>query len=106
MGGDVSMPGGTLRGSDQGVASLAFSLPNQRGKPSQLLSQVLHPQRPTLGHVGHGGIGRRLAEKRIGRGEGSSRTRGVGEEERAYASPTRAWEACWAPRPGPPTFGD
>ena len=37
-------------------------------------------------------------EIRRGRQEGPSQTGGAGEERRAFAPPTRAQEACWAPR--------
>ena len=89
------------QGLRSGGACLAFPLPNQPGKPSWLSGQVLCTQRPTPGHTGPGGIGRRPGENRRGRWEGPSRTRGAGEERRAFAPPTRAGEACWAPRPGP-----
>ena len=37
-------------------------------------------------------------EIRRDRWEGSSGTGGAGEERRAFAPPTQAQEACWAPR--------
>ena len=100
MGGGVPTPGGTLRSLDQRGVHPAFPMPNLPGKSAHLSGWVLCPQRPPLGCVGPGGIRGRLAENRRGRWEESSRTGGVGEEQRVFASPTRAQETCWAPRWG------
>ena len=56
----------------------------------------------TLQPVDPEGVGGRPGESNRGRWEGPSRTRGVGEEQRVFAPPTWAQEACWAPRWGPP----
>ena len=66
------------------------------------LCRILNPQRSPPGWVGPGGIGGRLGENRRGRREEPSRTRGAGKEQRVFASPTWALEACWAPRWAPP----
>ena len=79
-----------------------FPLPNWLGKSAQLSGWVLHPQRSSPGRVGPGGIGGRPGENRRGRREGDSRTRGAGKEQRVFAPPTQAREACWAPRWGLP----
>ena len=100
-GGGVSMPGGTFGGLDQGRVHWEFPLSNWPGKTAWLSGQVLYPQRPPLGGVGPGSIGGRPGENRRGRWEGPSGTRGAGVEQRAFAQPTQAREACWAPRPGP-----
>ena len=71
------MPGGTLRGSDQGGAVPVFPLPNQLGKSAWLSSQVLCPQRCPPGQVCPGGEGGRPGENRRGRWVGPSRTRGA-----------------------------
>ena len=44
--------------------------------------------------------GHRREAGEIGRGRqgGPSRTRGAGEEQRAFVLHTQAWETCWAPR--------
>ena len=75
--------------------------PLRPSKPAELPVQVPCPPKPSPGSVGPRGIGGRLRENRRGRQEGPSRTGGAGEEQRAFALPTRAEEACCASRWGP-----
>ena len=85
------------RGLRPGGSALSASPVQSPGKSALLFSRVLHPQKPTLGHVGPGGVGGRLGENSGGRQEGLSRTRGAGEEQRAAAPPTQAGKPTGLP---------
>ena len=73
--------------------------------PGSLLSSQADPlsSKTPPGHVGPWGHRREAGENRRGRQKepsGMSQRR-AGEEQRAFALPTLAQEACWAPRWGP-----
>ena len=78
------MPGGTLKGSDQEGAPLAFPLPNWPRKTAWLSDWVLRPQRSSPGFVGPWGIGGRPGENRRGRWKRSSRMGGTGKAQKAF----------------------
>ena len=72
--------------------------PLELGKPTELPGWVSHPPRPPL-HLSwaHRREAEGEQEKQVGRVLQDWR---AGEEWRTFASPTQAWEACWAPRWG------
>ena len=59
------------------------------------------PSKAPPGCVGPWGHRREAGQIRRGRRKGPSQTGGAAEERRAFALPTGAQEACWAPRWGP-----
>ena len=76
--------------------------PLRLGEPVELPGQspALQGTPTPSRRTGPGGIGGRLGRsgEAGGRGPPRPQTRGAGEERRAFARPTQAQEACWAPR--------
>ena len=76
--------------------------PLGHGEPAEFPGQSPALQgSPPPGRIGPGGHRKEAGEIRRGRWEGPSQTRRAREERRAFAPPTQAQEACWAPRWGP-----
>ena len=87
--------GGALQ-EEQERSRGRLSYPLGPREPAELPGRSPPPPNPPPGHVGPGVMGGRL-----GRSGEAGRRGPSGEEWRVIAPPTRAQEACWAPRRGP-----
>ena len=95
------MPGGTLRGSDWGGECPAFALLTRAWEACWAPRLGPPPSKAPSRMRGSWRHRREAGGEEERQQEGPSRTGGAGEEQRAFAPPTWAQEASWAPSPGP-----
>ena len=80
-----------------GEKQRVIAWPTQAGETAELPGRYPRFKAPSKLH-GSWGHRREAGEIRRGRQEGPSQTGEAGEEKTAFAPPTRAQKACWAPR--------